>query len=68
MIVDLSRNPVNQNRELREITERKFPLLPKAELIERLEFVVSCYKKAIEIVPERPRRLSKDDDDPGFPF
>jgi hypothetical protein len=52
----------------RLLIERKFPLLPKAALIERLEFVVSCYRRAIEVIPERPRRPVKDDDDPRFPF
>lgn len=69
MILDLSKNPVTGRRETREITERKFPLLSKAELEERLDLVVSCYRKAVEIVPERPRpMLKRDDDEPGFSF
>jgi hypothetical protein len=66
MIVDLSRNSVNQKRELRELTARKFPLLTKNELDERLEFVGACYRKAIDLVPERPRPPSRDKDDSGF--
>lgn len=68
MILDLSRNRVSGKREIREITGRKFPLLPKAELDDRLNLTASSYQRAIEIVPERPRRPTKDDDDPRLPF
>lgn len=69
MIVDLSKNLVSQKRELREITSRKYPLLEKAELDERLETVAACYLKAIEVVPERPEpKFSKKPEDKGFDF
>jgi hypothetical protein len=68
MIVDLSKNPVNQKRELRELTSRKFPLMTRDELDERLELVGACYRRAIDLVPERPRRLSRDDGEPDFGF
>ena len=68
MIVDLSKNSVSQKRELREITNRKFPALSKAELDERLDFIASCYLRAMEIVPERSRRPTREDDDPELPF
>lgn len=68
MIVDLSKNPISQKRELREITARKFPLLAKSELDERLELVGHCYRTAIDIIPERPRRPPPRDDDPDFGF
>jgi hypothetical protein len=69
MIVDLSKNPVSQKRELHEITARKHALVNQSELDERLELVASCYNKAIEIVPERPRReTKKDDNEPSFTF
>jgi hypothetical protein len=68
MIVDLSKNLVNQKRELRELTAKKFPLITKDELDERLEQVGACYRKAIDIVPERPRRPSRDDTQPSLGF
>ncbi|MDO9298076.1 hypothetical protein [Bradyrhizobium sp.] len=68
MIVDLSKNPVSQKRELREVTARKFPLLAKSELDERLELVSGCYRKAIDLIPERPRRPPREDSDPDFGF
>jgi hypothetical protein len=68
MIVDLSRNSVSQKRELRELTARKCPLMTKSELDERLEVVTRCYRKATDAVPERPRRLSRANDDPSFNF
>ena len=68
MIVDLSKNPVSQKRELRELTARKFPVVAKGDLDERLELVGACYRKAIDLVPERPRRPSRDDDEPDFGF
>jgi hypothetical protein len=68
MIVDLSKNPVNQKRELRELTARKFPLLARRELDERLDLVAHCYRQAMDTIPERPRRPSRDHDDPHFDF
>jgi hypothetical protein len=68
MIVDLSKNPISQKREVREITARKFPLLAKSELDERLELVGHCYRTAIDLVPERPRRPPPRDDTPDFGF
>jgi hypothetical protein len=68
MIVDLSKNPVSDKRELREVTATKFPLLAKNELDERLELVSSCYRKAIDLIPERPRRPTRDDGEPDFGF
>jgi hypothetical protein len=62
MIVDISKNPVSQKRELREITSRKFPMISKSILDDRLDLVASCYRKAIEIVPERPQNFSKGGD------
>jgi hypothetical protein len=68
MIVDLSKNAVSQKRELRELTARKFPLIVKSELDERLELLGACYRKAIDLVPERPRPPSRDDGEPDFGF
>jgi hypothetical protein len=68
MIVDLSMNSISQKRELREITARKFPLLAKSELDERLELVGHCYRAAIDIVPERPRRPPPRADTLDFGF
>jgi hypothetical protein len=56
MIVDLSKNQVSGKRELRELTEKKLPLLERAELNARLRLIGSCYKKAIEVVPHLPER------------
>jgi hypothetical protein len=68
MIVDLSKNVVSQKRELRELTAKKFPLLSKVELNDRLDVVAACYRKAVELVPERPRRLLVPSEEPGFGF
>lgn len=69
MIVDLSKSPVHHKRQLSEIKSSKYPLLSLTDLEERLDLVVSCYKRSIEIVPERPRReVSKKDDEPTFKF
>ena len=69
MIIDLSMNPVSKKRELHEITARKHPLVDKRELEERLELVASCYRRAIEIVPDRPPpRRGPKPDDPSFDF
>ncbi len=66
MIVDLSKSPVSQKRQLREVTSRKFPLLGQSELNERLEMVAASYLKAVELVPERPARFAKGMDEPDF--
>jgi hypothetical protein len=56
MIVDLSKNQVSGKRELHELTERKLPILERAELSARLTLVGSCYKRAIETVPHLPEK------------
>jgi hypothetical protein len=54
MIVDLSKNPVSGKRELREITSRKFPLLPEKEMNARFQLIASSYGRAIQEVPDLP--------------
>ncbi|SFL28547.1 hypothetical protein SAMN03159423_0846 [Bradyrhizobium sp. NFR13] len=68
MIVDLSKGLVTHRRELRQVTSRKFSLLSKDELDARLDQVSSYYEKAIELIPERPHRPPRKDDDPDFGF
>ncbi len=69
MVVDISKSPVSNKRVLREVTARKFPLLPKGELDMRLDLIRACYRRAIEIVPERPRFIGKKkESEPDFGF
>jgi len=68
MIVDLSKNTVSQKRQLREITRTKFRLLAANELNERLELVAACYRKATELIPERPSRPKLENLEPDFGF
>jgi hypothetical protein len=70
MIVDLSKNMVSQKRELRELTARKCPILARSDLEDRLELVAACYRKAVELIPERPSRpkFDKDSGQSGFKF
>jgi hypothetical protein len=59
MIVDFSRNPVNRKRELSEFSSQKLPLLSREELESRFQIVVTCFLKAIELVPNDPSRKSR---------
>jgi hypothetical protein len=69
MIVDLSKSSVSQKRQISEVTARKYPLVDLDELNLRLEQTTACYKRAVDIVPERPRRkIKKKDDEPSFRF
>lgn len=59
LIVDLSRSEVTRLRALRELSPSTHPLLAKPELDTRFEVIVSCWKRAVELVPLRPTREKK---------
>ena len=68
MIVDLAKNPVNGNRELRELTARKLSLLPIEILNERLNFVATLFEKAGSISSRAESEVRKQSKQGELPF
>lgn len=62
MIVDLSKNRVNGQRQFRELEPTKMPLLASAEMNDRLGLVASCYNEAIKVVPEMRKSPERKED------
>jgi hypothetical protein len=59
IIIDLSRDFDSGKRILRELGSTVLPLLDKSELDRRLDLIATCYRRAIEVVPELPTRAPK---------
>jgi hypothetical protein len=68
LIIDVSKNGVSGNRELRELHQSKIPLLEKRMLDERLGRVAIQYFRALEEVPAQERLIKQSSGQTKFKF